>query len=98
MVDWSNKKEMISFKNNISILILSFVIHFASPILAQRGKGVTVVDINGNGDFKSLQAAINSLSDSSSTTRTIYIKNGTYNEKIFIEKHNIIFEGEDRDK
>ena len=57
-----------------------------------------VVDVNGKGDFTSIQAAINSLPDSSSTPRTVYIKNGTYREKIFITKHNIIFQGEDRQK
>jgi len=57
-----------------------------------------IVDINGKGDFKSIQAAINSLSDSSASARIIFIKNGTYNEKIYIQKHNIVLEGEDRDK
>jgi pectinesterase len=56
-----------------------------------------VVDINGNGDFKSIQAAVNSLSDSSPSARIIFISKGTYHEKIYIQKHNIILEGEDRD-
>jgi pectinesterase len=55
-----------------------------------------VVDLSGRGNFNSIQAAINSLSDSSATARVIYIKKGTYREKIFISKHNIILEGEDR--
>ena len=57
-----------------------------------------VVDINGKGDFRSVQGAINSLTDSSPTARVIFIKNGIYKEKIYIQKHNIVFEGEDRDK
>jgi pectinesterase len=57
-----------------------------------------VVDINGKGDFKTIQEAINSLSDSSATTRTIFIKKGIYKEKIFLEKSNVILEGEDEDK
>src|SRR6185503_18777081 len=56
------------------------------------------VSQDGKGDFKTIQAAINSLPDSSATPRIILIKKGVYNEKIFITKHNIIFEGEDRDK
>lgn len=56
-----------------------------------------IVAQTGPADFKSIQAAIASLSDSSTTPRIIYIKKGTYNEKIYIEKHNIIFEGEDKD-
>ncbi len=57
-----------------------------------------IVDINGSGDFKFIQEAINSLSDSSSTPRTILIKKGIYKEKIFLEKNNVILEGEDKDK
>ncbi|MGB3007997.1 MAG: pectinesterase family protein, partial [Chitinophagaceae bacterium] len=39
----------------------------------------------------------NSLPDSSKAIRTIFIKKGTYAEKIYIEKANIIFEGEERE-
>jgi len=57
-----------------------------------------VVDAKGGGNFKTIQDAINSLPDSSAAARIIFIKAGIYNEKIFIAKHNIVFEGEDRDK
>lgn len=57
-----------------------------------------IVDKNGKGDFTSIQAAINSLSDSSNEPRTIFIKNGIYKEKIFLEKNNVILEGEDKEK
>lgn len=57
-----------------------------------------IVDINGTGDFTSIQSAINSLSDSSNEPRTIFIKKGIYKEKIFLEKNNVILEGEDKDK
>jgi pectinesterase len=57
-----------------------------------------VVDINGKGNYKSIQAALNSLPDSSSEPRIIYIKKGIYKEKIYVEKHNIILKGEDRAK
>jgi len=56
-----------------------------------------VVDVNGKGDHKTIQGAINSLADSSTTPRIIFIKKGVYNEKLYIEKPNIIFEGEDRE-
>src|SRR5215510_13002820 len=58
----------------------------------------TVVSHNGRGHFKSIQDAINSLPDYSSTPRIILIKKGVYAEKIFITKHNIVLEGEDEDK
>ena len=67
-------------------------------IVSAIAQNKIIVDINGNGKFKNIQEAINSLPDSSIATNTIFIKNGTYHEKIFITKHNIILEGEDRDK
>ena len=56
-----------------------------------------IVDVNGKGDQKTIQGAINSLPDSSGSSRTIFIKKGIYHEKLYIEKPNIIFEGEDRE-
>jgi pectinesterase len=63
-----------------------------------RGQNTIVVSQDGKGNFTSIQAAINSIPDSSVMPRVIFIRKGIYAEKIFIEKHNIIFEGEDRDK
>lgn len=57
-----------------------------------------IVDKNGQGDFTSIQTAINSLADTSSADRIIYIKAGVYDEKIFIEKNHVILEGENREK
>ena len=57
-----------------------------------------VVDASGHGDFRSVQEALNSLTPESLEPRLIRIKNGIYNEKIFIEKNNIILEGEDKEK
>src|SRR5687767_8676002 len=57
-----------------------------------------VVSADGKGMFRSIQGAINSLSDTSETPRLIYIKKGIYKEKIYLEKHNVILEGEDREK
>jgi pectinesterase len=55
-----------------------------------------VVDAAGGGNFKTIQEAINSLPDSSATDRTILVKNGTYHEKVFIAKNNILLQGEDQ--
>jgi pectinesterase len=78
----------------ILLLALNFLL---SAFCFSQAKKI-VVDTNGKGDFKSIQAAINSLSDSSANPRIISVKNGTYQEKIYIQKHNIVLEGEDRDK
>ena len=57
-----------------------------------------IVDLSGKGDFTSIQAAINSLPDSSATNRTIVIKKGVYNEKVSITKNHLILLGEDPQK
>ena len=51
-----------------------------------------IVSPDGKGDFRSIQAAIESVSmaDSSGTERVILIKNGTYREKLFIEKRHFL--------
>lgn len=70
------------------------ILFFALTITHAQQK--VVVDINGKGNFTSIQAAINSLSDTANEARIIFIKKGTYTEKVFIEKHNIVLEGEDK--
>ncbi|RYY18253.1 MAG: hypothetical protein EOO04_24370, partial [Chitinophagaceae bacterium] len=57
-----------------------------------------VVSADGKGNFRSIQAAINSLPDSSSQPRIIQVRNGIYNEKIYLEKHNVVIKGEDRER
>ena len=69
-----------------------------SSLSAQKALLRFVVDASGKGDFRSIQAAVNVLSDSSETPRIIFIRNGTYNEKLYIEKHNIVLQGESREK
>lgn len=70
------------------------------PLQAQKGKGAIrlVVDPSGKGDFRSIQAALNSLPDYSAVASVIFIKRGIYNEKLYIEKHNIVLLGEERAK
>jgi pectinesterase len=79
-------------------ILLLFALNFLfSAFSFSQGKKI-VVDIDGKGDFKSIQQAINSLADSSASARIILVKKGVYHEKLFIQKHNIVLEGEDRDK
>ncbi|HEY1113931.1 MAG TPA: pectinesterase family protein [Chitinophagaceae bacterium] len=63
---------------------------------AVKSSGRIVVDPTGKGNYRSIQAALNSLPDSSASPRVIYIRKGVYKEKLYIEKHNIILLGEDR--
>lgn len=63
-----------------------------------RAQHRIIVAGDGSGDFTSIQAAVNSLPDSSAGPRVIFIRKGTYREKVFITKHNLVLEGQDREK
>ena len=71
---------------------------FIMAFVMQANAKVIVVDASGRGDFKSIQEAINSLPDKATTQRVIYIRNGVYREKIFIDKDFISLVGEDKNK
>ncbi len=53
-----------------------------------------IVDCSGDGDYKSIQEAIDSVSGNV----CIYIKNGVYKEKLIINKPYITILGEDKEK
>ncbi len=57
-----------------------------------------IVAKNNQGDFDSVQAAIDSIPSSNTTWCTIYIKNGVYKEKIHITSPYIRLIGESADK
>jgi pectinesterase len=86
-------KQIISIVTAFTLLVMLCQNCFAHTKIKR-----IVVDKRGGGDFTSIQSAINSLTDSSIAPRLIYIKNGTYDEKLLISKNNIILEGENRDK
>jgi pectinesterase len=79
------------------ILVFAWML-IRADVSAQGSSKVITVDPTGKGDFRNIQGAINSLSDSSTNQRKILIRNGVYAEKIYIEKANILLEGEDREK
>lgn len=78
--------------SRFTILFLLFVMN---KINAQA---FITVDKNGGGNFKTIQEAINSIPDTAAQDRIIYIKNGRYDEKLYIGKHHIVLKGESRDK
>lgn len=61
-----------------------------------------IVDYNGNGDgdFKSVQEAINAVPDFRKNETKIFIKNGIYKEKLVLpaSKTNVTFIGEDKNQ
>ena len=68
--------------------------------LGKTGIGTTLaqqvtVASDGSGDFRTIQAAINSLPNEAKRPRTVFIKNGTYREKVFVDgKANIVLRGQ----
>src|SRR5262245_6851551 len=58
--------------------------------------GAIVVDWNGSGNFTTVAAAIASVPANNTTPRTIYVKNGTYTEKLTFpaDKQNITVIGQ----
>ena len=75
----------------ISLFTAAILFAFAS-VFAQKE---IVVAQDGSGNFKTIQEAINSLPADAKAQRIILIKNGTYKEKIFIDKNFITLKGED---
>ncbi|XP_059296295.1 probable pectinesterase 15 isoform X2 [Lycium ferocissimum] len=57
---------------------------------------VLTVDLNGCGNFSSIQKAVDAVPDDSSTKRLILVDSGTYKEKVVINssKTNLIIEGQ----
>jgi pectinesterase len=68
----------------------------AQPAAAPRAPVHIIVDAAGRGDFRTVQEALNSLPAVAAGPRLISIRKGIYKEKIFIEKDNVILEGEDK--
>lgn len=78
-------------RRRLLIVVLTIAVW---PAVAQQR---IVVAADGSGDFKTVQGALNSLPAEASAPRTIYIRKGIYREKIYIEKPQVILEGEDRE-
>lgn len=75
------------------IVLVFTAILFAG--LDSFGQKQITVAADGSGNFKSIQDAVNSLPADAKEQRIIFIKNGTYNEKVFIDKDFITLKGED---
>jgi len=53
-----------------------------------------IVDLNGRGNYVSIQEAINSIPDTNERDIVILIRNGLYKEKLFIQKSHVTLVGE----
>jgi pectinesterase len=76
------------------LLILSLFC-FAYAAAGERAQIVVAAD--GSGMYRTIQEALNSIPKVNKSPVIVLIKNGTYHEKIFIEKSFITLVGEDRD-
>jgi PelA/Pel-15E family pectate lyase len=109
MADQANpgsKSEIIQLRRltryHIPIILLLFTgaaMFLSNPLFSAAPAGkIIVVDQSGKADFTSIQDAINSLPEKADKQRIIYVRNGTYREKIFISKNFISLVGEDKNK
>lgn len=91
------------YKSNIFLLLFSLFLftNTKAQTLAAELEAVAdiVVDINGTGDYTSVQAALSAVPDSSSTWTVVFVKKGFYYEKVILrpEKEKVILVGENVD-
>src|SRR5438132_3730410 len=68
-------------------------------ILALSAEAATIVVAqDGTGDYRTIQAALDSIPAANAENRTILIRNGTYREKVMITASHIALVGEDRER
>ncbi len=80
------------------VCLRSFAASAASAPTVVKFKPDLVVAQDGTGNFKSVQAAIDSIPKSNTERVVIFIRNGTYNEHLRIEHSFLTLVGEDRKK
>ena len=75
----------------VSIVFLLLAAHSVKAKVFDK-----IVDVNGNGDYTTIQEALNAVPDNSSSRTLIFVKNGTYTEKVKVEltKTNVSLIGE----
>jgi len=56
-----------------------------------------IVAKDGSGAFTSIQAALNSIPKDNSMNKIVLVKNGTYREKLYVQRSHVAIVGEDRD-
>lgn len=78
--------------NTIVFLLILFVL-----IANTRERADIIVSKDGSGDFTTIQAAIDAIPLNVERYWIILVKNGTYNEKIFLNKSKVCIVGENRD-
>ncbi len=84
-------------KRHIPLIMVIMQLAFAGEYSNARDWSIDVtVAQDGSGDFSTITEAIDAKPDDG-TNYVIFIKNGVYDEKLFIIKNNITLLGEDRE-
>ena len=59
------------------------------------GAQTLIVAPDGSGQFRTIQEALNSLPDTAAKPRTVYLKNGIYREKVYLDgKARVVLKGQ----
>jgi pectinesterase len=82
---------------NLLLVLISVLLSAVSYTQQVDNETFVVVAKDGTGDFTTIQDALNSISQNHKNYFTVFIKDGIYNEKIFIEQSNLILCGESRE-
>jgi pectinesterase len=78
----------------LKAVILTMVL---CPSLISKENADIIVSKDGTGQYKNIQDAVNSVPADNKKNVVILIRNGIYNEKIYINRSYIALVGEDRD-
>jgi pectinesterase len=79
----------------LATILLLLIAPLAQAICSERAQIVVAAD--GSGNFRSIQHALNSIPRDNSRNVIILVKNGTYHEKVYVDKSFVTLVGEDRD-
>ena len=84
----------MKFQLLVSISICLSVLSFSQKV---HDKNFLIVAKDGTGNFTTIQEALNSIPQYHKDFFTVIIKDGIYNEKIFVEQSNLIICGESKE-
>jgi pectinesterase len=78
------------------VILLALLLPACSDFVADLPKSDIVVAADGSGDFKTVQAAIASIPATNRERIVVFIKNGTYREKIRVDASFVTLRGQSR--
>lgn len=87
--------------NKIRIILVAFCMGLlAMPQVFANEKKQLIVALDGSGDYTSIQEAVTACGAFPSEIKEIFIKNGTYHEKVLIDSFqtNLMLIGESREE